>query len=114
MPHTASIISRALFCAGVDAGIRTLRILHGTEFLPLVSLLGTEPDSRLFLIKLWGGTRRGPAATQFFIYTMAGSAALLVAFLAVFLATGSMDFPHLTLLASTGELEQLVTAHLGQ
>jgi len=66
-----------------------------------------------FLIKLWGGARRGPAATQFFIYTMAGSAALLVAFLAVFLSTGSMDFPHLTLLASTGELEQLVTAHLG-
>jgi NADH-quinone oxidoreductase subunit M len=44
---------------------------------------------------------------------MAGSAALLVAFLAVFLATGSMDFGHLTLLASTGELEQMVTAHLG-
>jgi NADH-quinone oxidoreductase subunit M len=66
-----------------------------------------------FLIKLWGGTRRGPAATQFFIYTMAGSAALLVAFLAVFVSTGSMDFPHLTLLASTGELEQMVTAHLG-
>ncbi len=39
--------------------------------------------------------------------------ALLVAFLAVFLATGSMDFRHLTLLASTGELEQMVTAHLG-
>jgi len=33
-----------------------------------------------FLIKLWGGTRRGPAATQFFIYTMAGSAALLSRF----------------------------------
>ncbi len=66
-----------------------------------------------FLIKLWGGARRGPAATQFFIYTMAGSAALLVAFLAVFVATGSMDFPHLTLLASTGELEQMITAHLG-
>ena len=66
-----------------------------------------------FLIKLWGGARRGPAATQFFVYTMAGSAALLVAFLAVFLSTGSMDFPHLTLLASTGELEQMVAAHLG-
>jgi len=66
-----------------------------------------------FLIKLWGGTRRGPAATQFFIYTMAGSVVLLVAFLAVFLSTGSMDFPHLTLLASTGELEEMVTAHLG-
>jgi NADH-quinone oxidoreductase subunit M len=38
---------------------------------------------------------------------------LLLAFLAVFLATGSMDFGHLTSLASTGELEQIVTAHLG-
>jgi NADH-quinone oxidoreductase subunit M len=66
-----------------------------------------------FLIKLWGGSKRGPAATQFFVYTMAGSVALLVAFLAVFLSTGSMDFWHLTLMASTGELEQAVTAHLG-
>jgi NADH-quinone oxidoreductase subunit M len=66
-----------------------------------------------FLIKLWGGPRRGPAATQFFVYTMAGSVGLLLAFLAVFLATGSMDFTHLGLLASTGELEQAVTAHLG-
>jgi NADH-quinone oxidoreductase subunit M len=66
-----------------------------------------------FLIKLWGGARRGPAATQFFVYTMAGSVALLVAFLAVFLSTGSMDFPYLTQLASTGGLEQLVTLHLG-
>jgi NADH-quinone oxidoreductase subunit M len=66
-----------------------------------------------FLIKLWGGARRGPAATQFFVYTMAGSVALLVAFLAVFLSTGSMDFGNLTFLASTGELQRLVTAHLG-
>jgi NADH-quinone oxidoreductase subunit M len=66
-----------------------------------------------FLIKLWGGAKRGPAATQFFVYTMAGSVGLLLAFLAVFLSTGSMDFNHLSLLASTGELEQLVTAHLG-
>ncbi len=71
-----------------------------------------------FLIKLWGGAKRGPAATQFFVYTMAGSVALLVAFLAVFLSTpengqpGSMDFTHLSLLASTGELEQMVTQHL--
>jgi NADH-quinone oxidoreductase subunit M len=66
-----------------------------------------------FLIKLWGGTKRGPAATQFFVYTMAGSVALLVAFLAVFLSTGSMDFPTLTNLASTGALDKMVTAHLG-
>jgi NADH-quinone oxidoreductase subunit M len=66
-----------------------------------------------FLIKLWGGARRGPAATQFFIYTMAGSVALLIAFLAIFLSTGSMDFARLTFLSSTGELEKMVTAHLG-
>ena len=66
-----------------------------------------------FLIKLWGGPRRGPAATQFFVYTMAGSVALLLSFLAVFLSTGSMDFGVLTQLASTGALEQMVTAHLG-
>ncbi len=66
-----------------------------------------------FLIKLWGGAKRGPAATQFFVYTMAGSVGLLLAFLALFLSTGSMDFTHLSSLASTGELEQMVTAHLG-
>ena len=66
-----------------------------------------------FLIKLWGGPKRGPAATQFFVYTMAGSVGLLLAFLALFLATGSMDFTHLSLMASTGELEQAVAAHLG-
>ena len=62
-----------------------------------------------FLIKLWGGKKRGPAATQVFVYTMAGSVTLLIAFLAVFLSTGSMDFPYLTQLASNGQLEQLNT-----
>ena len=45
-----------------------------------------------FLIKLWGGPKRGPAATQFLVYTMAGSVGLLLAFLALYLSTGSMDF----------------------
>jgi NADH-quinone oxidoreductase subunit M len=66
-----------------------------------------------FLIKLWGGPKRGPAATQFFIYTMAGSVALLLSFLAVFLSTGSMDFTQLAEMAANGVLEQMVTAHLG-
>ncbi|MGD0912401.1 MAG: NADH-quinone oxidoreductase subunit M [Terracidiphilus sp.] len=66
-----------------------------------------------FLIKLWGGAKRGPAATQFFVYTMAGSVALLVAFLAVFLSTGSMDFGRLADLATKGDLAKLVTLQLG-
>jgi NADH-quinone oxidoreductase subunit M len=66
-----------------------------------------------FLIKLWGGPKRGPAATQFFVYTMAGSVALLLSFLAIFLATGSMDFGDLAAMAANGSLAQQVTAHLG-
>jgi NADH-quinone oxidoreductase subunit M len=66
-----------------------------------------------FLIKLWGGPKRGRAATQFFVYTMAGSVALLLAFLALFLATGTMDFGQLSALAASGALRQLVTEHIG-
>ena len=93
--------------AGLFGSFTALNFFHWFLFWEL-SLIPA-----FFLIKLWGGTRRGPATTQFFIYTMAGSVALLLSFLAVFLSTNSMDFPHLTLLASTGELEQMVTAHLG-
>jgi len=66
-----------------------------------------------FLIKLWGGPKRGPAATQFFVYTMAGSVALLLSFLAVFHATRSMDFIKLAEMASNGSLERQVLASLG-
>ena len=66
-----------------------------------------------FLIKLWGGDGRGPAATQFFVYTMVGSVALLLAFLALFLATGSMDFEVLAQMASSGELTTAIQTHLG-
>ena len=55
-----------------------------------------------FLIKLWGGAKRGPAATQFFVYTMVGTVALLLSFLAIYQATGSMDFIDLAAMAATG------------
>jgi NADH-quinone oxidoreductase subunit M len=66
-----------------------------------------------FLIKLWGGPRRGPAATQFFVYTMVGSVALLLSFLAIFHATGSMDFIQLAAMSTSGSLELKVLASLG-
>jgi NADH-quinone oxidoreductase subunit M len=66
-----------------------------------------------FLIKMWGGEGRGAAATQFFVYTMVGSVALLLAFLALFLATGSMDFEILTQMAASGELATAIQSHLG-
>jgi NADH-quinone oxidoreductase subunit M len=66
-----------------------------------------------FLIKLWGGPERGPAATQFFVYTMAGSVALLLAFLALGLVTGTFNFIKLGELGRTGELTGLLSAQLG-
>ncbi|HUA96887.1 MAG TPA: NADH-quinone oxidoreductase subunit M [Terracidiphilus sp.] len=93
--------------AGLFGSFTALNFFHWFLFWEL-SLIPA-----FFLIKLWGGPRRGPAATQFFIYTMAGSVALLISFLAIFLSTGSMDFGTLTAMASSGALGQMVTAHLG-
>jgi NADH-quinone oxidoreductase subunit M len=66
-----------------------------------------------FLIKLWGGAGRGPAATQFFVYTMVGSVALLLAFIALYNATDSMDFETLASMAASGELATAIQQHLG-
>jgi len=57
-----------------------------------------------FLIRLYGGPSRNRASTQFFIYTMVGSIALLLAFLALYLATGTFDFIQLTRMAQHGQL----------
>ena len=65
-----------------------------------------------FLIKLWGGPKRGPAATQFFIYTMVGSVALLLAFLALFWASGTFDFLTLAKEARSGALASELAAKL--
>jgi len=93
--------------AGLFGSFTALNFFHWFLFWEL-SLIPA-----FFLIKLWGGPKRGPAATQFFVYTMAGSVALLLSFLAVFLSTGSMDFTQLADMAANGSLEQAVTAHLG-
>ena len=57
-----------------------------------------------FLIKLWGGPRATKAATQFLVYTMVGSIAMLLTFLALFLATHTFDFAQLAALAQNGQL----------
>ena len=61
-----------------------------------------------FLIKLWGGPGRSKAAVQFFIYTMVGSVAMLLSFLAIFWVTKTFDFLKLADLAKTGEISRLL------
>jgi len=66
-----------------------------------------------FLIRLWGGPGRVEAATQFFIYTLAGSVAMLLAFQAIFLATGTFDFIELADWGSGGSQASDLTARVG-
>ena len=66
-----------------------------------------------FLIRLWGGSMRAPAATQFFVYTMAGSVALLLTFLAIFVATHKFDFVELAAMGRNGTLAAELADKLG-
>jgi len=66
-----------------------------------------------FLVKLWGGPDCSRAATQFFIYTMVGSIALLLAFLAIFVATRQFDFLELARMAQSGALNNALAESLG-
>jgi NADH-quinone oxidoreductase subunit M len=84
--------------AGLFGTFTALNFFHWFLFWELVLI------PAFFLIKLWGGPRRGPAATQFFIYTMVGSVTLLLSFLAIRLATGSFDFIELADMARRGEI----------
>ena len=71
-----------------------------------------------FLIKIWGGPNRTQAAYQFFVYTLVGSVAMLLSFLAINVATGInspahiFDFRALAELAGNHKLEPII-AKLG-
>ncbi|HVU32175.1 MAG TPA: NADH-quinone oxidoreductase subunit M [Opitutaceae bacterium] len=63
-----------------------------------------------FLIKFWGGPGATRAAYQFVIYTIGGSAFMLLAFAAIFATTGTLDFSQLAPLAASGELGRKLAA----
>jgi NADH-quinone oxidoreductase subunit M len=94
--------------AGLFGTFTALNFVHWFLFWEL-SLIPA-----FFLVRLWGGKNSARASTQFFLYTMVGSVALLLAFLAIFLATGSFDFIELTGLARSGQLSAMLAQHLGQ
>jgi hypothetical protein len=93
--------------AGLFGTFTALNFFHWFLFWELVLI------PAFFLIKLWGGPKRGPAATQFFIYTMIGSVTLLLSFLAIRLATGSFDFIALADMAKRGEITAKLGAAIG-
>ena len=65
-----------------------------------------------FLIKLWGGSNRTKAATQFLVYTMVGSVGMLLTFLAIFLGTHKFDLVDIASFAQSGQLMPSVVAAL--
>ncbi|OAM88204.1 NADH-quinone oxidoreductase subunit M [Termitidicoccus mucosus] len=58
-----------------------------------------------FLIRLWGGKGAPRAAYQFVIYTMGGGVFMLLAFAALYAATGTFDFVALERMAAEGSLQ---------
>ena len=106
--QTSLYFSLVLFLqAGLFGTFSALNFFHWFIFWEL-SLIPA-----FFLIRLWGGPKRGPAATQFFVYTMVGSVALLLAFLAIFQFTGKFDFIDLAELARNGQLIPVLVGKLG-
>jgi NADH-quinone oxidoreductase subunit M len=95
-----------LLQAGLFGTFTALNFFHWFFFWEL-SLIPA-----FFLIKFWGGPDRSAAATQFFIYTMVGSVAMLLSFLAIWGATKSFDFLALAKLGASGDLaSQLNTTY---
>ena len=93
--------------AGLFGAFTALNFIHWFIFWEL-SLIPA-----FFLIRLWGGPMRTVAATQFFLYAMFGSVALLLAFLAIFLSTGKFDFTELAEMGRNGTLTSALSAELG-
>jgi len=66
-----------------------------------------------FLIRLWGGSERRAAATQYLVYALAGSVALLLGFLALYQGHGTFDFMRLRELGQSGQLVGPLSERLG-
>lgn len=93
--------------AGLFGTFTALNFFHWFIFWEL----GLIPA--FFLIKIWGGPQRTWAANQFFVYTLVGSVTMLLAFLAIYAATGLFDFGALSALAKTGGLGDALFIKLG-
>ncbi len=59
-----------------------------------------------FMIGVWGGEQRKYASLKFFLYTMFGSAFMLVAFLALFFQTGAESFSFQWLIEQGAQIDR--------
>ena len=64
------------------------------------------------LVRFWGGAGAGEQSNQFLIYTLVGSVAMLLGFLALYLGVGTWDFQELAQLSASGELTERLAGTL--
>jgi NADH-quinone oxidoreductase subunit M len=88
-----------LFLQGAALGV-----FLALDFFPWFIFWELSLVPAFFLIKLWGGPGATRAAYQFVIYTIGGSAFMLMAFAALFAASGTFDFVQLAAFAKSGGL----------
>ena len=96
-----------LFLQGAALGV-----FLAQDFFPWFIFWELSLVPAFFLVKLWGGPGATRAAYQFVIYTIGGSAFMLLAFAALYAATGTFDFVQLAALARDGQLTDALK-HLG-
>jgi len=94
-----------LFLQGAALGV-----FLALDFFPWFIFWELSLVPAFFLIKLWGGPGAGRAAYQFVIYTIGGSAFMLLAFAALFAVAGTFNFVELATLARNGTLATELTA----
>ncbi len=95
-----------LFLQGAALGV-----FLSLDFFPWFTCWELSLVPAFFLIKLWGGPGATRAAYQFVIYTIGGSAFMLLAFAALFAATHTFDFTALAAAAHHGGLAAKVGPH---
>jgi NADH-quinone oxidoreductase subunit M len=93
-----------LFLQGAALGV-----FLALDFFPWFIFWELSLVPAFFLIKMWGGPGASRAAYQFVVYTIGGSAFMLLAFAALFSAVGTFDFVELAALAHSGALAAKMT-----
>ncbi len=81
-----------------------LGVFLALDFVPWFVFWELSLVPAFFLIKLWGGPGAARAAYQFVLYTIGGSAFMLLGFAALYAAAGTFDFVELAALARDGAL----------
>lgn len=101
---------RAVRCPAVYGALflvlqgSALGVFVALDFFPWFVFWELSLIPAFFLMKLWGGPGAARAAYQFVIYTIGGSAFMLLGFAALYAAAGTFDFVELAALARDGSL----------